>query len=182
MLPDGERPRAKALRVVDEAVRLETLTNDLLAYVRTGELHRAPVAPAEVLRAAAAAVAHPDTAAIAIDDRGAPAAWTLDADRMRQVLTNLLDNAVAAGPPVTAAISAAGGSLTFTITDHGPGIPAEDRPNLFEPFFTRKTQGTGLGLAIARRVVEQHGGRIVVDDAPGGGARFRVELPPTMES
>ncbi len=182
MLPAGERPRAKAERVVDEAVRLETLTNDLLAFVRTGELHRAPVDPTAILRDAIAAVALPEAARalpepIAIDTRAAPATWSLDAGRIRQVLTNLLDNAVSAGPPARAAITTVGDRLIFEITDRGPGIPAADRPHLFEPFFTRKTQGTGLGLAVAERVVALHGGAIQVDDAPGGGARFRVLLP-----
>ena len=93
------------------------------------------------------------------------------------MLTNLLDNAVSAGPPARAAITTVGDRLIFEITDRGPGIPAADRPHLFEPFFTRKTQGTGLGLAVAERVVALHGGAIQVDDAPGGGARFRVLLP-----
>ena len=70
-----------------------------------------------------------------------------------------------------------GGRLVIEVADHGPGVPAEDRDKIFEPFFTGKTQGTGLGLAIARRVVELHGGTIAVDDAPGGGALFRVEIP-----
>jgi signal transduction histidine kinase len=63
------------------------------------------------------------------------------------------------------------------VADHGPGVPAEDREKIFEPFFTGKTQGTGLGLAIARRVVELHGGTLSVHSSPRGGALFRAEIP-----
>lgn len=63
------------------------------------------------------------------------------------------------------------------VSDHGPGVPVEDRERIFEPFHTGKTQGTGLGLAVARRVVESHGGTLSVLSAPSGGALFRAEIP-----
>src|SRR5439155_21048299 len=88
MLPADDKPRAKADRVVDEALRLEQLTSDLLAFVRTGELQRAAVDPAQLVREAAAGLA------VEVDGTGAPRAWSLDAARMRQVVVNLLDNAV----------------------------------------------------------------------------------------
>ena len=65
----------------------------------------------------------------------------------------------------------------FTVRDHGPGVPPGDRERIFEAFITGKSHGTGLGLAVARRIVELHGGRLAVQDAPGGGALFRVEIP-----
>ena len=183
MLPEGGDPdaggpaagkaRAKAQRVVDEALRLEKLTVDLLAFVRTGAIARTPADPVALVREAAASVA-PD---IAVDVAGAPAAWSLDAARVRQVLVNLLDNAVAAGPPARAGVRAEAGQLVLEIADHGPGVPAADRDKIFEAFHTGKTQGTGLGLAVARRIVEQHGGTLTVHDAPGGGALFRVAIP-----
>jgi two-component system, NtrC family, sensor histidine kinase HydH len=177
-LPAGDKPRHKADRVVAEAVRLERLTNDLLAFVRTGELRREPVDPAALLREAAGDVsAAAPAAAIEVDGAPAPARWSLDPERMRQVLRNLLDNAVTAGPPVRASVSETGGELVYQICDHGPGVTSEDAERIFEPFFTRRAQGTGLGLAVARRIVELHGGSIGVDTAPGGGARFRVAIP-----
>ncbi|HEY0195232.1 MAG TPA: HAMP domain-containing sensor histidine kinase [Kofleriaceae bacterium] len=181
LLPAGDKPRAKADRVVDEAIRLEQLTNDLLQFVRTGALDRAPVDPAALVRDAAASVTAaraPDAPPqIDVDASRAPATWSLDAGRIRQVLVNLLDNAVAAGPPVTAAIRVERGQLVLEVADHGPGIAEDDRDKVFEPFFTGKTQGTGLGLAIVHRVVELHHGTITVHAAPGGGAVFRAEIP-----
>lgn len=170
-LPAGEKPRAKAERVVDEAVRLEKLTQDLLAFVRTGELARTTVEPAALVRDAASGFE-----GVTIDDAKAPASWSLDGSRMREVLVNLIDNGLAAGAPVTVRI-AARGNLVLEVSDSGPGVKPDERDKIFEPFFTGKTRGTGLGLAIAKRVVELHGGSIRVDDAPGGGALFRIEIP-----
>jgi two-component system, NtrC family, sensor histidine kinase HydH len=173
MLPGGDKPRAKADRVVDEAIRLEQLTNDLLQFVRTGTIQRAPVDPAALVRDAASSLAGDVT----VDAAGAPATWSLDAGRIRQVVSNLLDNAVAAGPPVRVAVRAGKGHLILEVADRGPGVAEGDRERIFEPFFTGKTQGTGLGLAICRRVVELHGGTIAVYPNPGGGAVFRAEIP-----
>jgi two-component system sensor histidine kinase HydH len=163
---EGEKPKAKAQRVVDEAVRLEKLTQDLLAFVRTGELARTAVEPAALVRDIVEA-----------DLSRAPKTWSLDAERMREVIVNLVDNGKAAGGPVEVRIAEQGRRLVIEVRDHGPGVPAADRDKIFEPFFTGKTQGTGLGLAITRRIVELHRGTITVDDAPGGGALFRIEIP-----
>ncbi|HEY0476737.1 MAG TPA: HAMP domain-containing sensor histidine kinase [Kofleriaceae bacterium] len=175
MLPGGDKPRAKADRVVDEAIRLEQLTNDLLQFVRTGTIQRAPVDPAALVRDAAGSVAA--DIAIGIDTSAAPATWSLDAGRIRQVVLNLVDNAVAAGPPVTVRVRSGRGQLIIEVADRGPGVPEDDRDKIFEPFFTGKTQGTGLGLAIVRRVIELHHGTIAVYPNPGGGAMFRAEIP-----
>ncbi|HEY3806992.1 MAG TPA: HAMP domain-containing sensor histidine kinase [Kofleriaceae bacterium] len=173
-LPAGDKPRRQADRVVDEAVRLEKLTEDLLAFVRTGSLQRAPASPSAIARDAAGAVA----GEVSVDDRGAPPMWSLDAGRVREVLVNLVDNAVAAGPPVWLRVFVDRGRLVFEVIDRGPGVPAADRDKIFEPFFTGKTRGTGLGLAIAKRMIELHGGTIaVLDSEQPPGARFRIEIP-----
>jgi len=174
-LPAGEKPRAKADRVVDEAVRLEHLTNDLLAFARSGQIQVSDADPAALLRDAAGAI---DGGRIRIDDAAAPRSWPLDADRMRQVLVNLLENAAEMSEgPIDAAVSRDGGALRFSIRDHGPGVPEADLAHLFEPFFTRRTRGTGLGLAVCKRLVDLHGGTIVATNARGGGAEFRIDLP-----
>ena len=172
-LPEGDKPRSKADRIVDEAVRLETLTNDLLKFVRTGEIHRTPTDPAALVREAAQSV----PGEVTVDTANAPASWPLDAGRIREVVVNLIDNAVAAGAPVSAAVRADGKHLVIEVSDHGPGVPEDARETIFEPFHTTKTHGTGLGLAVARRVVESHGGTLSVTSAPSGGALFRAEIP-----
>ncbi|HEX3766245.1 MAG TPA: HAMP domain-containing sensor histidine kinase [Kofleriaceae bacterium] len=177
MLPGGDKPRAKADRVVDEAIRLEQLTNDLLQFVRTGTIQRAPVDPAALVSDAASSIAGSAAGSVTVDTTGAPTTWSLDAGRFRQVVINLIDNAVAAGPPVTVAVRRDRGHLILEVADRGPGVPDDVRDRIFEPFVTGKTQGTGLGLAICRRVVELHGGTIGVFPSPGGGAMFRAEIP-----
>lgn len=107
-----------------------------------------------------------------------------NAAEFRQVLVNLLRNALDASPAGTAVAVRCGTSADTAIAwlevrDQGPGIPAELHDRVFEPFFTTKPpgQGTGLGLAIAHRIVTGHGGRLSVQNQPQGGACFRVELP-----
>lgn len=173
MLPEGEKPRSKAERVVDEAIRLEKLTNDLLRFVRTGAVHRAPTDPVALVREAAGSV----PGDVTVDADAAPKTWSLDAERIREVVVNLVDNAVHAGPPVTVRVRGDGGRLVIEVADRGPGVPEAEREKIFEAFFTSKTQGTGLGLAVVRRVIEQHGGTIAVAGNPGGGALFRAEIP-----
>ena len=172
MLPTGEKPRAKAERVVDEAVRLEKLVQDLLAFVRTGTIERSAYDPAILARDAASTV-QGEIEVVA----GPVRTFQLDGNRMREVLVNLIDNAVAAGPPVRVTVTVDNGWLIYEVIDHGGGVPVAERDKIFEPFHTNKTQGTGLGLAIAKRLVELHRGTLVVDDAPGGGARFRIAIP-----
>ena len=102
---------------------------------------------------------------------------------MEQVLVNLLSNAAAHTPPGTALTVGArlhGGMLLLTVADRGPGIPAESRARIFEKFYrapNAPTGGTGLGLSLVRGFVEAQGGRVRVDNRPGGGAIFTVSLP-----
>jgi signal transduction histidine kinase len=109
-----------------------------------------------------------------------------DAERVHQVLFNLLDNAVRftpAGGRVRVTASRHNGSVDVAVTDTGPGIDAEHLPRLFDRFYrvdtarSREEGGTGIGLAIARSVVEAHGGRIWAESEPGKGSTFTFELP-----
>jgi len=78
---------------------------------------------------------------------------------------------------VTVAVGNGNGVATLSVTDNGPGAPADALPRLFEPFFSMKQTGTGLGLAIARHAVEAHGGTIVAAPGEGAGLTVRVTLP-----
>jgi signal transduction histidine kinase len=100
---------------------------------------------------------------------------------LRRAFANLLRNAAEAmggTGRIDVAIAPVGvGGCAVTITDHGPGVPAELKPRLFEPYFTTKADGTGLGLALVRQTVEAHGGSVSVGDTPGGGATFTIAFP-----
>jgi len=93
---------------------------------------------------------------------------------------NLAENAVAHTPPGTEVAVAVHDDGRISVSDHGPGVPPQDRERIFERFSRGKgqrTQGAGLGLAIVREIMRAHGGRIAVDDAPAGGAIFALVFP-----
>ncbi len=176
-LPAGGRERRNAERVVAEAERLEGLSADLLDFCRSGPLDRRPVDPVRLLRDAAGEI---DTG-VGLSCGAAPRSWPLDPARMRQVLANVLRNAVQASPadqPPEAAVTVEGDSLLYVVRDFGPGILAGGEERIFKPFFTTRVQGTGLGLGVARRIVEMHGGSIRAGNHPTGGARFEIRIPP----
>jgi two-component system sensor histidine kinase KdpD len=105
-----------------------------------------------------------------------------DYAQIDRVVTNLLENAAVhtpPGSPITIKAQPAWGEIRLTVTDHGPGVPVADRERVFHPFERGRTgaRGSGLGLAIARGFAEAHGGRLWVEDGPGGGARFVLALP-----
>ena len=112
-----------------------------------------------------------------------PQVW-VDADRIRQVILNILQNSYESldvGGTILIALSvgrnASGECVNVTISDDGKGIPEREWENVFEPFYTTKSSGIGLGLAIARRILEQHQGSIRVKDKPGWGTTFEITLP-----
>jgi signal transduction histidine kinase len=102
---------------------------------------------------------------------------------LRQAISNLLRNSVeaCAGAGVVPAVDVEGmtegASIRITVEDNGPGIPPGALARIFKPFVTTKAQGTGLGLAIVQKVIVSHNGRIVAENRPDGGARFRIQLP-----
>lgn len=113
----------------------------------------------------------------------------VDGDRLGHVFLNLIQNAMKfspAGGTVTVRIGASGDRLEVTVDDEGPGISETDAAAIFEKYIQgeRRTGGVGLGLFICKTIVEAHGGRIRAENRPGGGARFRFELPlqPPAES
>ena len=103
-----------------------------------------------------------------------------DAAQIQQVLLNLLLNALQAisgAGSIRVSVERLDAQAVIAVSDSGRGIAPENLSNIFRPFFTTKGQGTGLGLSLARRIVEDHGGRIEVDSQPGEGTKFTVRLP-----
>ena len=117
---------------------------------------------------------------------GSPHLWA-DADQLNQVVTNLVVNAqqaLQASPAprrisVTTRFDQDAGTIRLMVADNGPGVPADIRSRIFDPFFTTKPAGlgTGVGLSLVHNIVYGHGGTIVLDETPGGGATFAAELP-----
>jgi signal transduction histidine kinase len=110
---------------------------------------------------------------------------TCDPNRIVQVLSNLLGNAVKFTPTdgvvkVDASVSGDGRGLTFCVRDSGPGIAAEDLPHVFDRYYQarrRAREGVGLGLAIVKGIVEAHGGTVHASSSPGAGSAFSFTLP-----
>jgi nitrogen fixation/metabolism regulation signal transduction histidine kinase len=116
----------------------------------------------------------------------------LDAEQIRQVIINLVDNALEAlggpsaparpsGEPATITIATVhdrrNGLIRLIVSDNGPGVPPEDRDKLFMPYYSTKGRGSGLGLAIVRRMIVEHGGSVDVGSARPSGTVLTVELP-----
>jgi two-component system OmpR family sensor kinase len=176
-------------RIEDEAARMGVLVEDLLALARLDEERervRRKVDVAELARNAvsdARATAPDREIGLEADDGAAVLA---DPDQLRQVLANLLRNAIVhtpAGTPIEVAVQRGGGDVRLTVRDHGPGLPGDDPAALFDRFWRaeggreRGKAGAGLGLAIVAGIVGAHQGAVVAEDADGGGARFTVVLP-----
>ncbi|MEV0605394.1 HAMP domain-containing sensor histidine kinase [Polymorphospora rubra] len=179
--------------LLEEAVLLQRVIDDLrdLAAADAGDLRLHPVAcdVHEVLRQVADA--HRGTAAhagvtLSLPD-GPPAHVVADPDRLRQIIGNLVSNAIRHTPP--------GGLVTLRpvpngveVADTGTGIAPEDLPRVFDRFWradasrSRATGGSGLGLAIARKLAQAHAGDLRVSSTPGAGAVFTLTLPPTDSS
>jgi signal transduction histidine kinase len=198
-LSEGELPPdPETFEIIyDETKRLNRLVEDLrtLSLSDAGELHlnRSKVSPGDLLERAAAA-RKPEAKAKEIDLQieltGELPEVDVDADRMTQVLVNLLDNALRytpAGGWINLAAKKVQEGVAISIQDSGPGIPTEDLDHLFERFYRgdksrqREEGGSGLGLAIAKSLVESQGGEIRVESTPGKGARFIIELPISVE-
>jgi signal transduction histidine kinase len=167
-----------------EALRAKDITTRLLRFAREDQGRRAPIRLADEIREVAAFLGHQLQQAglrLELDLAAADAVIEGDAEEWRQALLNLLRNAMDASPSggaIRLQLAYADGGLRLAVADEGPGIAAALRQRVFEPFFTTKPtgQGTGLGLAITHRIVEAHGGRIYVADAPVG-ARICIDLP-----
>jgi len=177
-LPQGTRDHTKAERVVLEAERIERLTEDLLAFVRDSPLDRRKLDPRELVMRT---VETTGEGRVYVDASAAPLWVSVDEARIARALANLVRNALQASDEgmVEVRITGADGGFTIEVCDEGPGLPPGEEERIFEPFMTHRVRGTGLGLAVARRAVEQHGGTLVGENRPEGGAVFRITLPST---
>jgi len=116
-----------------------------------------------------------------------------DEAALRRALRNLFDNAIKYGGDspwlgIRARAGNGGREVLVTVEDHGLGITPEDLPRIFEPFYrgrhvsSRQIHGSGLGLSLVRRIVESHGGSVVVEKGGGGGSAFTIRLPAQREA
>jgi nitrogen fixation/metabolism regulation signal transduction histidine kinase len=185
--PDAEMLDRSTHTIVQQVESMKQMVNDFSEYARAPALRSAPfdlnqlvIEVADLYRA--------QEPAIPVETVLDPQLIGLSADRgrVRQVLNNLLTNALEAldghrpaAIEVRTSIIDTGGveRAQITVSDNGPGFPPELLGRVFDPYVTSKPKGTGLGLAIVKKIVDDHGGSIEAENRPEGGARVRVMLP-----
>lgn len=168
-----------------ESDHLQRVLEDFLAFARPGSARLDDV---DLLRLLHRAAADPAIVGVRFRIDAEPALATEaivhgDAQLLERALRNLLHNAARAHSsesrvePIDVELISRPQEIEVTISDRGPGLPAQSRERLFDPFVTEHPGGVGLGLSVARRIVVLHGGRVTLEDRPGGGARAVVALP-----
>jgi two-component system sensor histidine kinase HydH len=184
--PDDDREHLDI--ALEELARLDRSVAEILDFAKPVKLTSEPIDIAELIETTTRSltpILSERGVAVRIEPR-APAhgdALTVHGDpqRLRQVLTNLVDNAANASRPgaeVTLRAAVTGDRcVAIEVEDHGRGIGPDDLPRIFEPFFTTRPDGTGLGLAIVHKVVRAHGGDVKVRSTPGSGSTFTITLP-----
>ena len=183
---DAQPPLLEPLQLVkDEIRRLDHILEDFLQFARPREFSPRPVSvPAVVTKVLDLLQGEAERRGLEIRRDLAPVPPVAgDEERLRQVLMNLALNGLDALPrggvlEVSCRLEQPDApEVAIYVDDTGPGVPARVRERIFEPFFTTKASGSGLGLSIVHAIVTQHGGSILVEEAPGGGARFALRLP-----
>jgi signal transduction histidine kinase len=179
------RPSRDAIeaQLARDSGRLGHLIDDLLNLARLDARERPrrePIDLAELASAAIATTPSPDPAARVELICDGPVPATGDRDALLRAVRNLLDNAIAVADTILVEVAQTAHGPTISVTDNGPGVPADQCERIFDPFvrLARSPRGgTGLGLAIVRRTIESHGGTVACEPCPIGGARFTLRLP-----
>lgn len=177
---DGADGRQHVHALIEECDRVTARINQFLAFARPSEPRPERFDPADLV-GELAVLLEPDLSAHRVVlTRMAPGSTVLaDREMLRQTLFNLLQNAVQAatdgGMVQTTLGRGRDGLIRLEVADRGPGVPAENVPRLFTPYFTTRADGTGLGLAIVRRIAAAHGWEVGYTQRPGGGAIFWMD-------
>lgn len=171
-----------------ELNRLKAVVTNFLEFARPQRPQRRAVEPGSLLESVArltSETAKMAEVSIRIDSPEETSAVMLDPEQIKQVILNLVINAIQATPPrgqVTLRAGTKDSWLVLNVKDEGKGIPEENLEKIFDPFFTTRADGTGLGLSIAYSIISQHGGKIEVTRNEGKGMTFAVYLPLTGQA
>jgi signal transduction histidine kinase len=182
-LPQGSKDREKLDIVLQETGRLEKMVKDMLDFSRPLELRKSPENACGMVEETLSIVnsaAEAKEVSLEANLRQCDKTVPMDGWRIKQVLINLIMNAIQASPKgeiVMVNLHREKCEVIFDVVDCGSGISPDQRSEIFSPFFTTKKEGTGLGLSIVKKIVDAHKGRIEVLDNPGAGVTFRVVLP-----
>jgi signal transduction histidine kinase len=186
---DGPSLRPRDFQVLEEEIiRLEEIVSGFLDFARPPRPDPRPVEVAELATQVATGLrprGELQGVSIIVEPPAEPVVVSADPNQLRQVLLNLLFNAIDAQPRggevrIAAHIDRAHSQdpqLMLTVTDNGPGLPSGVGERIFEPFVSTKESGLGLGLSICRRIAEAHGGTLTAATRPAGGAVFTLRFP-----
>jgi|GEM_PF-2869135 len=182
-LPEGSPVAAEVQAIVRETRRLDAIVTDFLGFARPPKHERRLVDLTAVLRESVD-LARPKADGYTLAIHAAVAVLArVDPDAIKQVLLNVILNAVEASPTgIPGTIDCEARILDeewveLSVADRGPGIPASSRTKVFNPFYSTKTRGTGLGLAVSKQIVDEHHGRLRLLSRRGGGTRVVIQLP-----
>jgi signal transduction histidine kinase/CheY-like chemotaxis protein len=180
-IPHDDAKARRHLEIIENEIATSSgIITDLMSFARVRELETHPEDPASLVQSAVARSPIPPSISVHVQELANGTRVRADADRLRQILINLITNAVQAMPEGGAlAVTTRGdnGSMVFEVADTGVGIPQDQLDQVFEPLYTTKAKGIGMGLAIVKMLVEAHRGTIDVESAPGQGTRFTVRIP-----
>lgn len=181
-LPEGKQRQT----LVEELSQMDAMIDELLESARLdsahGLLEKAPVDLGQLLTGLAQQ--QPGRVELSLPEQAV--VLTGDFKRLERLFRNLIENGLKYSPegsPVEVSLQVSGGAVQIEVCDQGPGVPLEDRPHLFEPFYrvdksrSVKTGGYGLGLALVKQIAEAHQGQVSLDESRTQGACFKVELP-----
>jgi len=165
--------------IVREVKRLDNIVSDFLRFARPRRVERKSVDLSPVVRESVDLVRAKAPHHQLMMTVEPPVVARCDPDGVKQVLLNVLLNAVEASPSGTVECEARviGDAVELSVADRGPGVPSSARSRVFDPFFSTKTRGTGLGLAVSKQIIDEHHGRIRLLTRRGGGTRVVIELP-----
>lgn len=177
----GQGPqRAAALEVLDaETERLDRLAREFADFGRLPEGPQSEVDVVELIEELGR-TAIPESVRVAVSTNGGRRTVLGHYEALRRAFANLLRNAaeaMAGRGTIEVGVAGREEGVIVTVADHGPGIPADHRARVFEPYFTTKADGTGLGLALVRQTLDALRATVRVDETPGGGATFTLVFP-----
>jgi PAS domain S-box-containing protein len=177
-LPADSPILAEVRAIAREVKRLDAIVTDFLRFARPRRADRRAVDLVPVVRESVDLVRAKAQKNELIMMTDPSLIARCDPDAIKQVLLNVLLNAVEAAPgPVECEARSLGDQVVLTVADRGPGVPDSARRRIFDPFFSTKSRGTGLGLAVSKQIVDEHHGRIRLVPRRGGGTRVVIELP-----
>ncbi|OUR65963.1 two-component sensor histidine kinase [Methylophaga sp. 42_25_T18] len=189
LLPDSESGTLIKLTdtIIQQVEAMKEMVNDFSDYARSPGLHLAPSSIGNLIREVLALYQSNPNHKLTLLDNDDDITLKIDSNRFRQVLHNLLKNAIEASEEASLSVDIniryqlvfqdKRDCLEITINDHGPGIPVDMINKLFEPYVTNKAKGTGLGLAIVKKIIEEHNGNVWAENLSPTGVSIIMRLP-----